>query len=105
MINYGTGAVMVDAMAVSDWTGDKNMRTRHYYDLLYSYDGTNIEHTAVGMTYWHEDLRSAYSRISRLLREEAEPFKPWTGRGGMDGRGMGGGRDMFMGGMGDSYGG
>jgi hypothetical protein len=109
MIDYGTGAVMVDTMAVSDWTGDRNMRTRHYYDMLYSYDGTNIEHTPVGTVYWDEELRSAYSKISRLLREEVEPFKAWGGaggRGGRDGRGMDGfgGRNMFMGGR-DSFGG
>ena len=110
MINYGTGAVMVDTMAVSDWTGDKNMRTRHYYDMLYSYDGTNIEHTPVGTVYWDEDLQSAYSTIQRLQRTPQEPFKAWGGaggRGGRGGRGMDGfgGRDMFMGGMRDGYGG
>jgi hypothetical protein len=108
MIDYETGAVMVDTMAVSDWTGDKNMRTRHYYDLLYSYDGTNIEHMPVGMTYWDEDLRTAYSKISRLVKEEAEPFKPWSGgRGGMEGMGgdFGGGMEYMGGMMEDAYGG
>ncbi len=107
IIDYGTGAVMVDTMAVSDWTGDKNMRTRHYYDMLYSYDGTNIEHAPVGTVYWKDDLRSAYSSILRLQREPQEPFKAWSGGGrGRGGRGMDdfGGRGM-MGGMGDGYGG
>jgi hypothetical protein len=109
MIDYETGAVMVDTMAVSDWTGDKNMRTRHYYDMLYSYDGANIEHTPVGTVYWGEDLQSAYSTIMRLQREPQQPFKAWGGAGGRGrgGRGMDdfGGRNMFLGGMRDGFGG
>jgi hypothetical protein len=108
MIDYGTGAVMVDTMAISDWTVDRNMRTRHYYDMLYSYDGTNIEHTPVGSTYWDDELRSTYSSVSRLEREPQEPFKAWSGAGrGGGGRGIDdfGGRGMLFRGTRDGFGG
>lgn len=87
-IDYKTGAVMVDAVAVSDWIGGANLRTRRYYDLLYSFDGTNIEHTPVGTGYWDDEQRSTYSLISRSERETPEAFKAWGSSGMQGGRGM-----------------
>ena len=89
-IDYGTGAVMVDAMPMNDWWGDKALRTRHYYDMLYSFDGINIDHMPVGTTYWSKDMQSTYSNISRLSRETQEPFKDFSSsrrRGGLPGQG------------------
>jgi hypothetical protein len=80
-IDYGTGAVMVDAMAMHDWWGEKALRTRHYYDMLYSFDGTNIEHMPVGTAYWSRDMQSTFSYISRLAREPQEPFKGFNSSG------------------------
>lgn len=88
-INYGTGAVVVDAVAVNDWTGDKSLRIRHYYDMLYSYDGMNIMHMPVGSSYWPSEVQSVYSMIGRLQRETQEPFKSFgtsdRRRGGAEG--------------------
>lgn len=86
-INYKTGAIMVDAVAVSDWIGGNNLRSRRYFDMLYSYNGTNIEHTPVGTGYWDDDQRSTYSEISRSERETLEPFKSWGSSGMQGGRG------------------
>jgi hypothetical protein len=80
-IDYSTGAVMVDAVAVSDWTGGRTMRSRRYYDMLYSYDGTNIMHMPVGRANWPDPVRTAFSTISRLESEPQEPFKGF-GTGG-----------------------
>jgi hypothetical protein len=74
-IDYATGAVMVDAMSVNDWWGDNNRRARQYYDMLYSYDGTNIEHMPVGTTYWPKEMQTMFSHIAKLEREPQEPFK------------------------------
>jgi hypothetical protein len=74
-IDYATGAVMVDAMSISDWWGDNNRRARQYYDMLYSYDGTNIEHMPVGTTYWPKEMQTMFSHIAKLEREPQEPFK------------------------------
>lgn len=97
-INYKTGAVMVDAVAVSDWTGGNSLRTRSYYEMLFSYDGTYIEHTPVGTGYWDDNMRTTYSYISRLQRETVEAFKPWGSRGMQGGRGGGEGDYPGMGG-------
>jgi len=92
-VNYGTGAVVVDAVAVNDWSGDKSLRMRHYYDMLYSYDGINIRHMPVGSTYWPTELQSVYSQIGRLQREPQEPFKAF---GSSSGRQRRGGLDQGM---------
>lgn len=82
MIDYATGAVMVDAVAVNDWSGQPTLRTRHYYDMLYSFDGIAIEHMPAGATYWEPHVQAVFSRIGRLQREPHEPFKAFgtTGR-------------------------
>jgi hypothetical protein len=89
-IDYGTGAVMVDATPMNDWWGDKVLKTRHYYDMLYSFDGINIDHMPVGTTYWTKDMQSTFSNIARLVREPQEPFKDFGSgrrRGGVPGQG------------------
>jgi hypothetical protein len=89
-IDYNTGAVMVDAVTVNDWSGDNALTARHYYNMLYSMDGTDIEHMPVRTTYWAKDLRDMYGRISILDKVDKEPFKQFSaGRRSRPGR-MGG---------------
>ena len=108
-IDYSTGAVMVDAVAVNDWAGDKNLTTRRYYDMLYSMDGTDIEHMPVRTSYWAKDLQNWYGKISTLVNVTKEPFKAFkSGRRARSGRGgdeMGGYEDMYMEGYDDMGGG
>lgn len=101
-IDYSTGAVMVDAMSINDWWGDKTLRTRHYYDMLYSFDGINIEHMPVGTTYWSKDMQTVFNAIAKLEREPQEPFKDFSAgrrRGARPGQSeyddMGGYEDMY----------
>ena len=77
-IDYSTGAVMVDAMSINDWWGDSTRRARHYYDMLYSFDGINIEHMPVGTTYWSKDMQTVFNYIAQLEREPQEPFKDFS---------------------------
>ena len=81
MIDYSTGAVIVDVVAVNDWSGENNLSTRRYYDMLYSFDGTSIEHMPVRTAYWATDLQKWYSEIVKMQREKPEPLKSW-GTGG-----------------------
>jgi len=76
-IDYSTGAVMVDAVAVNDWSGEKNLSTRNYYDMLYSFDGAVIEHMPIRTAYWATDLQKWYSDIVRMQREKPEPLRAW----------------------------
>ena len=100
-IDYSTGAVMVDAVPVNDWAGDKNLTTRRYFDMLYSINGTDIEHMPVRTAYWAKELRDVYGRISVLENETKEPFKAFkagsrTRPGRLGGDEMGGYDDMYM---------
>lgn len=89
-IDFNTGAIMVDAVPVDDWTGDNTLAARHYYNMLYSLDGTDIEHMPVRTSYWAKDLRDMYGKISVLEGVEREPFKQFSaGRRSRPGR-MGG---------------
>jgi len=77
IIDYSTGAVMVDVMPVNDWSGGRNMLARHYFDMLYSFDGMNIEHAPINVKYWAADLRTVYGEIQNLQKEPPEVFRPW----------------------------
>ncbi len=86
-IDYSTGAVLVDAVPVNDWSGQESLRPRRYFDMLYSFDGTIIERTAVSNVNWSQDLQNAYTNIKTLQREPKEPLRAWSGgAGGRRGR-------------------
>ena len=90
-IDYSTGAVMVDAMSINDWWGDSARRSRNYYDMLYSFDGINIEHMPVGTTYWSKEMQTVFNYIAKLEREPHEELKAFGSgrrRGGLPGQGM-----------------
>jgi len=92
IIDYRTGAVMVDAVVVNDWSA-KPLRTRNYFDLLYSYDGVNIEHMPVGSSYRSKTLASVHSHITKLQRQPQEEFKNFGWRSQATSRAHGGGYD------------
>ncbi|MFQ6035144.1 MAG: hypothetical protein ACE5NM_04755 [Sedimentisphaerales bacterium] len=81
-IDYSTGAVLVDAVAVNDWSGAGYLRPRLYFDMLYSFDGTNIEHMPIKPGNWSADLLAIYSQINKLQREPKEPLRAWDSRVG-----------------------
>ena len=78
-VDYSTGAVLVDVMAVNDWSGGKNLRARNYFNMLYSFDGANIERVPVKTRYWAEELQAKFNEIRRSEKEPKEPLRLWTG--------------------------
>jgi len=78
-VDYDTGVVLVDVVPVNDWSGDKTMRARQYFDMLYSYDGTRIERMPVGDKYWPDELRMVRSEIRNSQREPKQPLRGWSG--------------------------
>jgi hypothetical protein len=97
IINYNTGKVVVDLVQVNDWGNVPNLRPRLYYDMLYTGDGTNIEHMPVSAANWPKDVAAAYQYIQTEKRREPQPFRAFN-KGGMRGRGRGG-----LGGMEGGY--
>ncbi|UCF42977.1 MAG: hypothetical protein JSV99_10390 [Planctomycetota bacterium] len=86
IVEYATGAVLVDVMPVNDWSGGKNLRARHYFDMLYSFDGANIERVPIKSRYWSEELLSKFNEIKRSEKEPKEPLREWGTRAGLDRR-------------------
>lgn len=99
VIDYDTGAVMVDVVAVNDWLVGSKMRERRYFDMLYSFDGATIEHMPVKNSYWASDLQAAYNEIRKLQSEPREEFRPFgssgTGVRSMQQRTTTGGYDLY----------
>jgi len=106
-INYATGAVLVDVIPVNDWSGGKNLRARHYFDMLYSFDGTNIEYMPIQTRYWTKELQAKFNELKKSEKEPKKPLRVWGSRLGRRRRGpkpaaegeerMGMGRGMMRG--------
>jgi hypothetical protein len=76
-IDYSTGAVYVDAVAVNSWVGGRNMRPKSYYDMLYSYDGASIEHMPVSKSCWAQKLQARFNEIEELEERLRKPLRDW----------------------------
>lgn len=81
-IDYGTGAVFVGLMPVTDWIGARVLRDRHYFDMLYCFDPSDIKHRPIQSRYWDGDLRIAFNEVSRLEKMEKQPLRPWGSKHG-----------------------
>jgi len=106
-INYSTGAIMVDAVLVNDWLGAGvgQLSRRNYFNVLYSFDGMNIEQMPVKPRNWSAELLAMSNEIKRVQKEEKEPLRAWgsatrqrRGRGTLEGyEGMAGSEyDMML---------
>ncbi len=78
-IDYDTGTVLVDIVPVNEWVGGQNLR-QGYYDMLYSYDGTEIKHMPVTSIYWANDARLTYNEILISEKAKREPLRGWNSR-------------------------
>ena len=79
-VDYSTGAIYVDAVLVNNWAGGKNMRAMRYYDMLYSFDGANIEHMPIDRSYWGQELQTKFSEIEELEKKQKKPLRDWGAR-------------------------
>ncbi len=79
-IDYGTGAVFVDVMAVNDWSGGNKLVAKGYYDMLYSSDGINIEHMPIKTMNWSKELKAIFSDIQKSVRQKKQPLRDWDSR-------------------------
>jgi len=77
-IDYSTGAVLVDVVAAQDWTGGKNLSARPYFNVLYSYDGSELDGSAVKLINWSDDLRARYNEIKALEKKPKEALREWS---------------------------
>jgi len=85
-IDYATGAVLLDVVPVNDWSGGKNLRARHYFDMLYSFEGTDIRRMPIKSKYWAVELQIKFNEIKKAEKEPKEPLREWGSRPGQRGR-------------------
>ncbi|MGA2070482.1 MAG: hypothetical protein ABSG97_03960 [Sedimentisphaerales bacterium] len=83
-IDYTTGAVVVDLVAMNDWSGDKTLQSRQYFDMLFSFDGTSVERLPAKQMYWPEERRLKYSELKTLEKRPKEPWRAWGSTGPME---------------------
>jgi len=81
-IDYSTEAVLVDIIPVEYWSGGRVLRERYYSDMLYSFDGSNIEHMPVESRHWAKELLAKFIKIKRLEKEQKEPLRGWSDKVG-----------------------
>jgi hypothetical protein len=84
-IDYSTDALLVDVVPVRDWSGS-NARPRDYFDVLYTEDGSRIEHMPANSQYWSKSLADAREQINGNLRKDRKEFRAFgvTGRSTLD---------------------
>jgi len=91
LIDFSSGAVVVDFVAVNDWEGKSKMRPRTYYEMLYSHDGVGIERMPVQSQYWSQDMQTNFNQIKELSEMPRQAMRDWGGqrtfRQGMPGKG------------------
>ncbi len=80
MVDYTTGAVVVDMVLVTDWSGGNNLHVNHFFDLLYSFNGKDIERRPIKSRYWTEALQNKFNEIKRYEKEPKEPLRAWSGQ-------------------------
>jgi hypothetical protein len=78
VVDYDTGAVLVDLVETNDWGDAPNLRPRMYYDMLYTSDGTVIEHMPVSMGNWPKEVSAAYQVVQSEKRREPKPFRSFS---------------------------
>jgi hypothetical protein len=76
-IDYTTGAVLVDVIAVNDWSGARTLNRRGYFEMLYTFDGMNIERMPIRTKYWPRELRNRFAEIKNAEKEPRGTLRNW----------------------------
>jgi hypothetical protein len=85
-IDFSTNALLVDLVPVADWTGAPNVHSRSYFDVLYTEDGTRIEHMPAMSRGWSRALADAYQEIKTNALKDKKALRTFSNRGtGMEG--------------------
>jgi hypothetical protein len=79
LIDYSTGAVLIDVATGNGWSAGAGagLNSRHS-EILYSYDGTTIEHLAVGYGNWPREMQIKFNEIKKLVERTKKPWRRWS---------------------------
>ncbi|OQA04116.1 MAG: hypothetical protein BWY69_00102 [Planctomycetes bacterium ADurb.Bin401] len=70
-IDFSTGAALVDTRLISELSGTGTLRPRDYYEIMYSYDGNEIQKMPVKEKNWPANTTKIYKDITAAI--EAPP--------------------------------
>ena len=76
-IDYSTAAMYVDAVRVNNWAGGRYLHNRPYYDMLYTFDGSGIEHIPISRSCWAAELQMRFNEIQELEERPKKPLRDW----------------------------
>lgn len=107
LIDFSTGALLVDVVQTSDWAGVNRLQQRDYADVLYSKDDDDesILHLAMKTRNWPEQLQQEFNRIKAAESEVVQlrgrgqgsiGYQPGSPAGGMRPSRSRGRMDMMM---------
>jgi hypothetical protein len=71
-IDLSTGAVMVDTRLVTEWAGAGYLRSKDFYELLYTQTGDSIQTMPIKERFWPDGITKVYKEIEQA--EKAEPI-------------------------------
>ncbi len=86
-VDFRTRAVMIDAVAVDDWAGGKNLRLRNYFNMYYSYYDDDIEAMPIQQRFWSKEMQSTYNGIRSSMKQPKKPPRERSGAVGGPRRG------------------
>jgi len=78
-VDFRTEAMMVDTAAIEDWAGGRSLRPRSYFDMYYSYDGSDIESMPISQRFWSSEIQGIYNEINVSMRQPKKPPRPRVG--------------------------
>jgi len=77
IIDYSTGAVLVDVGTVNSWVA-----SRRHSEMLYSFDGVGIDHMSVGFSNWPHDIKMTFHNIELAEKRIRKPYQAFSATGG-----------------------
>jgi hypothetical protein len=78
-IDYSTGVIMVDVTPVNGWLGGdgRSLRSRQYFDMIYTIDGSSMAQMPVEPTNWPTELKVMSSEIRRAVAKTHKRLRGW----------------------------
>ena len=70
IIDFGTGAILVDVAEASMWAGSNRLDRKEYSEILYTIDGDDILHMAIKKRNWPDMLQKKYNEIAMASEEK-----------------------------------
>lgn len=70
LVDFGTGAILVDLIRTMDWAGLRSFGPREYENVLYTYASGEIMNMPVKSRYWDDATKDIFAKIRDAAKEE-----------------------------------